>query len=81
MAEFEKEYLLRDPKTAGMLMYYPHGIVIEQAARRDFYRGENPLYQESIPTLLRSLKKFTTTKEKELYRLVADMRIAVYCII
>lgn len=77
-AEFEKECLLRDPKTAGMLMYYPHGIVIEQAARRNFYRGENQLYQESIPTLLRSLKKFTTTKEKELYRLVADMRIAEF---
>lgn len=77
-AEFEKEFLLRDPKTAGFLMYYPHGIIIEQAARRNFYRGENQIYQESIPTLLRSLKKYTTVKEKELYRLVADMRIAEF---
>ena len=53
-AELEKEYLIRDPRTSGMLIYYPHGVIIGQAARRNYYRGENQLYPESIPTLLRS---------------------------
>lgn len=75
---FFKEYLLRDPKTAGYKTYYPHGIVIEQSMRRNYYRGENRLYPESVPTLLRNLKKYTTIQEKELYRMVADMRIAEF---
>lgn len=73
-----KEYLERDPRTSGMRMYYPHGVVIEQAARRNFYRGENQLFPESLPSLQRSLKRYKTVKEKELYRMVADMRIAEF---
>lgn len=76
--ELIKEYLERDPRTSGMRMYYPHGVVIEQGARKNYYRGENQLFPESIPTLLRNIKKFNSTKEKELYRLVADMRIAEF---
>ena len=75
---FYKEYLYRDPKTAGFRTYYPHGVIIEQSMRRNYYRGENRIYPESIPTLLRNLKKHTTSKEKELYRMVADMRIAEF---
>ena len=75
---FYKEYLYRDPKTAGFRIYYPHGVIIEQSMRRNYYRGENRIYPESIPTLLRNLKKYTTSKEKELYRMVADMRIAEF---
>ena len=74
---FDLEYLLRDPKTSGMRMYYPHGIVIEQSARRNFYRGENQIYPSSIPSLLRAIRKYKTREEKELYRLVSDMRIMV----
>lgn len=75
---FYKEYLYRDPKTAGFRTYYPHGVIIEQSMRRNYYRGENRIYPESIPTLLRNLKKYTTVKEKELYRMVADMRVAEF---
>lgn len=75
---FYKECLYRDPKTAGFRTYYPHGVVIEQSMRRNYYRGENRIYPESIPTLLRNLKKYTSLKEKELYRVVADMRIAEF---
>lgn len=75
---FDLEYLLRDPKTAGMRMYYPHGVVIEQSARRNYYRGENQIYPSSIPSLLRILRKYKTREEKELYRLVSDMRIAEF---
>ena len=75
---FDLEYLLRDPKTSGMRMYYPHGIVIEQSARRNFYRGENQIYPSSIPSLLRTLRQYKTREEKELYRLISDMRIAEF---
>lgn len=75
---FDLEYLLRDPKTSGMRMYYPHGIVIEQSARRNFYRGENQIYPSSIPSLLRVIRRYKTREEKELYRLVSDMRIAEF---
>lgn len=76
--ELFKEYLERDPRTAGMRVYYPHGVIIEQSARRNYYRGENQIFPESLPTLQRSLKKYETVKERELYRLVADMRIAEF---
>ena len=76
--EFEREILLRDSKTAGMRIYYPHGVVIQQAARRNYYRGENQIFKESIPSLLRTLRRYSTRKEKELYRFVADMRIAEF---
>lgn len=76
--EFEKEILQRNPKTAGMKMYYPHGVIIQQAARRNYYRGENQIYPSSIPSLLRTLKKYKSQKEKELYRIVADMRVAEF---
>ncbi len=76
--EVSLEYLYRDPRTSGLRMYYPHGVVISQSERKNFYRGENQIFKASIPSLLRSLSKFETQKEKELYRLVADMRIAEF---
>lgn len=42
-----REYLERDPRTSGMRLYYPHGVVVEQAARRNFYRGENQLFRRT----------------------------------
>ena len=76
--ESDLEFLLRDPKTSGMRMYYPHGVVIGQSERRNFYRGENRVFPSSIPSLLRKLKSYKTREEQELYRLVADMRIAEF---
>lgn len=76
--ELQQEYLVRDPRTSGMRLYYPHGVVIEQAARKNYYRGENRIYEESVPSLHRKLKKYSTVEEKELYRMVADMRIAEF---
>lgn len=74
----EKEYLERDPRTSGTRIYYPHGVIIEQSARKNYYRGENQLFPESLPTLQRTLKQFTSEEDKELYRLVSDMRIAEF---
>ncbi len=79
--DFYKDILLRDPQTAGYLMQYPHGIVIEQSMRRNYYRGENQLYKASVPSLLRTLNKYETRKEKELYRIVADMRVAEFALL
>ena len=76
--EMSLEYLYRDPRTSGLRMYYPHGVVISQSERKNYYRGENQIFLSSIPSLLRSLNKYKTQKEKELYRLVADMRIAEF---
>lgn len=76
--ELQQEYLVRDPRTSGMRIYYPHGVIINQAARRNYYRGENRIYEESVPSLHRTLKKYTTVEEQELYRMVADMRIAEF---
>ena len=65
----------RDPQISGLRVQYPHGTIIQQSMRRNYYRGEREIYPESIPSLLRKLKKYDNKKDKELYRLVADMRI------
>lgn len=70
-----RDYLERDPRTAGLQIYYPHGVIIEQAMRKNYYRGENQIYLSSVPTLVRTLRAYKSRKEKELYRMVADMRI------
>lgn len=83
--EFDREFLYRDPLTAGMRVQYPHGVIIQQSQRRNFYRGENKQYEASVPSLLRTLYNpengYITRKEKELYRLVADMRIAEFAML
>ncbi len=56
-AAFLMEITYRDSKTSGMKVYYPHGVVIEQANRRNYFRGENQIYPSSIPKLLRKLKE------------------------
>ncbi len=76
--EMNLEYLYRDPRTSGFRMYYPHGVVISQSERKNYYRGENQIFSSSVPSLLRSLNRYRTLKERELYRLIADMRIAEF---
>lgn len=74
----DKEYLYRDPKTAGMRVEYPHGVVIQQSRRRNYYRGENQIYMSSVPSLLRHLQSYGDKEERELYRMVADMRVGEF---
>lgn len=71
------EYLYRDSLTAGMRIEYPHGIVLQQSARSSFFRGENQIYDDSVPTLLRKLNNDykDDSMGQTLYRIVADMRI------
>ncbi|MDF0727077.1 FRG domain-containing protein [Cytobacillus sp. S13-E01] len=73
-----KEFLYRDPKTSGFIMKYPHGIVIRQAERNNYYRGENQIYSKSVPSLTRRLNQYNSEGDKELYKLLADMRIAEF---
>lgn len=85
-----REYGYRDRKTSGVRMQYPHGIVIRQAMFRDYFRGENQIHGNSVPTLLRSLallqdkdknsgrSENEIAERQELYRLVADMRIGEF---
>lgn len=76
-----REYLYRDQKTDGMLIQYPHGVVLQQAKFRNYYRGENQIFEKSQPTLLRKLEAYTNKEDKELYRMAADMRIAEFGIL
>ncbi|WP_303867407.1 FRG domain-containing protein [Acetobacterium wieringae] len=75
---FYKEVLYRDKKTAGFIMEYPHGTIITQAERNSYYRGENQIYTSSIPTLTRKLSQITSVEDIEIYKLIADMRIAEF---
>lgn len=81
LVAMNREYLYRDQKTDGMLIQYPHGVVLQQAKFRNYYRGENQIFAKSQPTLLRKLEAYTNKEDKELYRMVADMRIAEFAIL
>ncbi len=75
--EFYKEVLLRDIKTSGFIMTYPHGTIIRQAERNHYYRGENQRYNKSIPSLLRRLDGLSN-HDKELYKFISEMRIGEF---
>lgn len=75
---FAKEVLYRDTKTDGFMMEYPHGIIIGQGERNSYYRGENQKYEKSEATLYREMARFDNAQDQELYRLIADMRIAEF---
>ena len=69
----------QDQKTEGLKKQYPHGIVMQQAGFRHFYRGENRKNKISDSTLCRAIRqKCKTLEDQELYRLVSDMRIAEF---
>lgn len=72
LLDFFKEVLYRDPKTSGFLMEYPHGIIIKQAERNHYYRGENQKYEKSISSLLRKLNNLPNNK-KIIYEFIAHM--------
>lgn len=71
---FFKEYLYRDMKTDGFVMQYPHGKIVSQGRRNSYYRGENRIYPQSIPSLLRKLQHMSA-EEQRMYRFICKMRI------
>lgn len=76
--ELYKETLYRDPKTSGFMMQYPHGLIIRQGERNNYYLGENQIYSKTISTLARKLYQFDNEEDKQLYKFIADMRIAEF---
>lgn len=74
----ELEYTQRLARLDGLPVLYPHGVVIQQPRMQYYYRGESAVYPTTQPTLLRKLADLPTVHEQELYRLVADMRVAEF---
>lgn len=75
LLEFCRELIERDPMTDCFKVEYPHGTILEQSRRRHFYRGERQIYPTTMPTLSRKLAQFEDETDRELYRLVSDMRV------
>lgn len=69
--------ILKDSQREGCIMNYPYGTVVRQAERSHYYRGEKQIYTKSVSTLHRSLavKDFDTDIKRQLYKLIADMRV------
>ena len=75
---FAKEVLYRDAKTSGFVMSYPHGVIVRQAERNHYYRGEKEIYNQSCASIFRKLSTLETEEERAVYTLIADMRIAEF---
>jgi hypothetical protein len=56
-------------------MRFPHGNVLKQGTRTNYYRGENQIYQSSAPTLSRRLNSISDERDKETESVVADMKV------
>lgn len=67
-----------DEYVDGFVIQYPHGTVISQGERSNYFRGENEDYPTSKTTLYRELDQCKTDEQKEVVRLVAAMRIDVF---
>ena len=70
-----KGVVCRDPKINGFMMEMPYGTVIKQAERNHYYRGEKQIYPSSIPSLNRELNKKINEEDRQLYKIIANMRI------
>lgn len=61
--------------TGGTVICYPFGErIITFPSKRHFFRGENQVYAESLPSLRRKVKGMDA-RSRELYHCVANMRI------
>lgn len=66
---------VNDIHVEGFVMGYPHGTVIHQAERRNYYRGEMEDYPTSKTTLYRELDECHNDRQKLVVRLITKMRI------
>lgn len=73
-----EDIVFKDIKINGIIMNYPHGNVIRQGERSSYFRGEKEIYPLSQPSFFRKSNSFHTNKEKQLYQLIADMRISEF---
>lgn len=72
------EVLYRDRKTAGFIMVYPHGTIITQPERNNYYRGENQMYSCSTTSLSRKIVQLESDEDRAIYSMISDMRICEF---
>lgn len=66
---------MEDSYVDGYMIRYPHGNVIGQGERRNFYRGEAEIYPTSKTTLWREISQCKNENQRIVVRLVAAMRV------
>lgn len=69
---------LRDMQVDGYVLKYPHGVVIRQGERRNYYRGEAEDYPTSKTSLHRELDNCKNDDEKQVVKIVARMRFILF---
>lgn len=72
-AAFIQRMVAEDRHSPGMVIQYPHGTVMQQEKRSNYYRGESSLYGSSRPSIYRNSPK--DLKEKLIYYFISEMRI------
>lgn len=78
MIEFFQSFL-EDSNVDGFVMRYPHGNVVRQGERRNYYRGELcERYPSSKTSLFREMDKCRNKAEREVVYLIAKMRAVVF---
>lgn len=66
---------VNDKYVDGFVLRYPHGTVIQQAERRNYYRGEVENFPTSKTTLYRELDECRSDDQKMVIKLIAKMRV------
>ena len=69
---------LNDSYVNGEIIKYPHGVVIKQGERRNYYRGELEDYPTSMTSLYREIKECKSDDEKKVVKIVARMRFVLF---
>lgn len=67
-----------DRYVEGFVIQYPHGTVIQQGMRTNFFRGEAEDYPTSKTTLHRELDKCVNEDQRTIIQVIARMRIVVF---
>lgn len=67
--------IVNDKYVDGFVLRYPHGTVIQQAGRRNYYRGEVEDFPTSKTTLYRELDECCNDDQRMVIRLIAKMRV------
>jgi hypothetical protein len=73
LSESLARMVAEDRHTPGLIVSYPHGTVIQQEKRSNYYRGETALYSSSKPSIFRNTPK--NPVEKVVYYFISEMKI------
>lgn len=72
-ANFLARMVAEDRHAPGMVIQYPHGIVLQQEKHSYYYRGENALFGTSKPSIHRNVPD--NPVDKIVYYFIAEMKI------